>query len=214
MVYHVMVIFSVLVARAVDRGFETRSGQTKDYKIGICCFSAKHAALRRKIKDWLAGNQDNVSERGDMSTNGLLFQCASIIQIWLSVLFLYKADLIIFSLKINLLSPWHSLKIAALALNNNHSLNIEVYAPSQKCAQSCVCVTGMDFVFFSTIFLLYFCLFSFYYKHVYLITSFSPFVSISLTNLCCTLGNTDGWHTMEQHFLFTFLLLLFSSLRF
>jgi hypothetical protein len=29
--------------------------------IGICCFSAKHAALRRKSKDWLARNQDNVS---------------------------------------------------------------------------------------------------------------------------------------------------------
>jgi hypothetical protein len=26
---------------AVDRGFEPWSGQTKDYKIGICCFSAK-----------------------------------------------------------------------------------------------------------------------------------------------------------------------------
>jgi hypothetical protein len=41
----------------VDSGFEPRSGQTKDYKIGICCFSAKHAALRRKGKDWLARNQ-------------------------------------------------------------------------------------------------------------------------------------------------------------
>ena len=29
-------------------------------KIDICCFSAKHAALRRKSKDWLARNQ-NVS---------------------------------------------------------------------------------------------------------------------------------------------------------
>ena len=38
------------------------SGQTKDYTIVICCFSAKHAALRRKSKDWLARNQDNVSE--------------------------------------------------------------------------------------------------------------------------------------------------------
>jgi hypothetical protein len=28
------------------------SCQTKDYKIGICCFSDKHAALRRKNKDW------------------------------------------------------------------------------------------------------------------------------------------------------------------
>ena len=40
--------------------FKPWSGQTKDYKIGICCFSAKHAALRRKSKDWLAQNQDNV----------------------------------------------------------------------------------------------------------------------------------------------------------
>jgi hypothetical protein len=39
---------------AVDRGFEPRSGQTKDYKIGMCCFSAKHVALRRKSKNWLA----------------------------------------------------------------------------------------------------------------------------------------------------------------
>ena len=36
--------------------------QTNDYKIGICCFSAKYVALRRKSKDWLARNQDNVSE--------------------------------------------------------------------------------------------------------------------------------------------------------
>ena len=43
----------------VDRGFEPRSGKTKDYIIGICCFSAKHAALRRKSKDWLARNQEN-----------------------------------------------------------------------------------------------------------------------------------------------------------
>jgi hypothetical protein len=35
--------------------------QTKDYKIGICCFSAKHTTLRRKNKDWLGRNQNNVS---------------------------------------------------------------------------------------------------------------------------------------------------------
>jgi hypothetical protein len=58
----------------VDRGFEPRSGQTNDYAIGICCFSAKHAALRSRSKDWLARNQDNVSEWSDMSTRGLLFQ--------------------------------------------------------------------------------------------------------------------------------------------
>jgi hypothetical protein len=55
------VMVSVLASSAVDRGFEPRSGQTKDYKIGICCFSAKHAALRRKSKDWLARIQNNVS---------------------------------------------------------------------------------------------------------------------------------------------------------
>ena len=50
---------SMLASSAVDHGFEPRSGQTKDYKIGMCCFSAKHAAFRRKDKaDWLARNQD------------------------------------------------------------------------------------------------------------------------------------------------------------
>jgi hypothetical protein len=34
------VMVSVLFLSVVDRGFEPRSGQTKDYKIGICCFSA------------------------------------------------------------------------------------------------------------------------------------------------------------------------------
>jgi hypothetical protein len=68
------VMVSVLASSAVDRGFEHRSGQTKDYKIGICCFSAKHTALRKKSKDWLARNQNNVSEWSDMSTHGLLFQ--------------------------------------------------------------------------------------------------------------------------------------------
>jgi hypothetical protein len=62
---------SVLAWSAVDRWFESRSGQTKDYLIGICCFSAKHTVLRRKRKYWLAQNQDNVF---DMSIRGLLFQ--------------------------------------------------------------------------------------------------------------------------------------------
>jgi hypothetical protein len=64
---------SVLASSAVDRGFEPRSGQTKDNETGMCCFSAKHAALRIKGNDWLARNQNNVSEWGDMSIRGLLF---------------------------------------------------------------------------------------------------------------------------------------------
>jgi hypothetical protein len=65
---------SVLASSVVDRGFDPRSGQTKDYKIGMCYFSAKHAALRRKNTYWLAQNKDNVSEWGDLSIRGLLFQ--------------------------------------------------------------------------------------------------------------------------------------------
>jgi hypothetical protein len=41
-------MISVLASSVVDRGFEPRSGQTKDYKIGICSFSAKHAAFKEK----------------------------------------------------------------------------------------------------------------------------------------------------------------------
>jgi len=61
------VMVSVLISSAVDR-------KTKDYKIGIYCFSTKHTAVREKRKEWLARNQDNVSEWGDRSTHRLLFQ--------------------------------------------------------------------------------------------------------------------------------------------
>jgi len=47
---HGGVMISVLDLGAVYYGFEPRSRQTKDYKTGMCCFSAKHAALRRKNK--------------------------------------------------------------------------------------------------------------------------------------------------------------------
>jgi hypothetical protein len=65
---------SVPGSGAVDRGVEPRSGQTKGCEIGICCFSTKYATLRRKNKDWLAPDQDNVSELDALSNRGLLFQ--------------------------------------------------------------------------------------------------------------------------------------------
>ena len=65
---------SMLASSVVDRGFKPRSGQTKDFKICIHCFSAKHTALRKKSKDWLARNQDNASEWGNKSIRVLLFQ--------------------------------------------------------------------------------------------------------------------------------------------
>ena len=64
----------MLASSEVNRRLEPKSGQTKDYKVGICGFSTKHAALRRKSKDWLIWNRDNVSEWGVMSIRGQLFQ--------------------------------------------------------------------------------------------------------------------------------------------
>jgi hypothetical protein len=41
-------------------GFKPRSGQTKDYKIGICCFSAKHAAFKEKEQILVQWDDDEV----------------------------------------------------------------------------------------------------------------------------------------------------------
>ena len=64
--------FSVLSSFTVDFGFEPEWDQSKTYVIGMCCFSAKHTALRSE--SLLARNQNKVSEWSDMSTYGLLFQ--------------------------------------------------------------------------------------------------------------------------------------------
>lgn len=50
--------------------------QTKNYKIGICCFSATHTVYEYRVREktWLAQNKDNVSEWSDVSISGLLFQ--------------------------------------------------------------------------------------------------------------------------------------------
>jgi hypothetical protein len=78
-----------------------------NYKSGICCFSAKHAALRRKGKGWLVRNQNNVSDWSDMSTHGLLFQWASTIK-FNSACWSRTNGPHIISLKINLFSHWYS----------------------------------------------------------------------------------------------------------
>ena len=51
--------------------------QTKDYQLVFVAYNAKHAELRKKSKDWLLRNQDNVSEWGDMYIRGLLFPLAN-----------------------------------------------------------------------------------------------------------------------------------------
>ena len=113
---------SVLASSVVGRGVEPRLGQIKYYKIGICCFSAMHATLRRKSKYWLARYQDNVSEWDDMSISGLLFHYKT----QLSMLVWYKVDLIIISLNIKI-------GLAMILLTNcrdgvkQQSLKIEKY---------------------------------------------------------------------------------------
>ena len=119
------VMVSALASKLVDHWLEPRKSHTKDYyDIGIRCFSANHPALRRKSKDWLARNQANVPQWDDMFIRGIFFQWGSNIKIQLSMLVWYRANIIIISLKIKLLSPWYSWKIAELAVNNNHSLNL------------------------------------------------------------------------------------------
>jgi hypothetical protein len=65
------VMVSVFTSREEDCGWSL-TNKTKDlYKIGIHSFAAKHTAYRSKSKDWLAQNQDHVSELSNMSTQGL-----------------------------------------------------------------------------------------------------------------------------------------------
>ena len=56
----------VLASDVVDSGFEARSGKTRDYKHGICCFCAKHTVLRSKRRDSMARNELYMSEWNDM----------------------------------------------------------------------------------------------------------------------------------------------------
>ena len=55
---------NVLAPSTVDRRFKPWSDQTKDYKIGICCFSAKHAAF-------------NLGERAKTGWLGIRIMCPS-----------------------------------------------------------------------------------------------------------------------------------------
>ena len=41
---------SVLASSAVVCGFNPRSDQTKNYKIGICCFSTKHSINEKELR--------------------------------------------------------------------------------------------------------------------------------------------------------------------
>ena len=93
----------------------------------MCCFFAKHAAIRRLSKDWLARNQDNVSECVDISIHELLFQWASIIKNTTKRVGLVQSGPYHHFIEINLFSPWYSWTIVELALSNNHSLTQSIW---------------------------------------------------------------------------------------
>ena len=50
----------MFASNAVDREFEPRSRQTKDYQNDNLCFSSMHAALSSTISDWLVLNRNNM----------------------------------------------------------------------------------------------------------------------------------------------------------
>jgi hypothetical protein len=106
------VMVSVLACSVVDCGFEPRSGQTKEYKICMCCLSAKHDALRRKSKEWLDRNHNTVPDLSDMSIHGRVFQWTSSIKIqgcWSSSMWTSSSS--------NLFSPfWSTILFVPLTL--------------------------------------------------------------------------------------------------
>jgi hypothetical protein len=76
----------VLTSGTVDRGFQPRSGQTKDYKTGINFFYANHTQLRRNSTERIARYQDNVSKCGGMSIHVCCFSELALYKIQLSML--------------------------------------------------------------------------------------------------------------------------------
>jgi len=57
---------------AVNRELNAGSGQTKNYKIDICCLSAMHAALQRKSKDWnmtILHNNHSLTTKWNLSSD-------------------------------------------------------------------------------------------------------------------------------------------------
>lgn len=90
-------IVSVLAVSALGPGFENRLSQTKDYESGFCCFPAKYTHLRRKkIKDWLTLNHENISQ----CPFELLFEWACTIKLHLCLFPWYKAVTITMSLNV------------------------------------------------------------------------------------------------------------------
>ena len=119
---------SVLASSAVDRGFELRSGHTRDYKIEMCFFSAKLAVLMSDNNDWLALNQLKASEWSDMSINELLFQWINTIKIQPSVFGLVQSGHHQNLIECSLFSRWYTETNVNLAWKHNHSFTIILFS--------------------------------------------------------------------------------------
>jgi hypothetical protein len=115
-VYWIATISNMIFYYMYQRGkFDSRSGQTKQYKIGMFCFSAKQATFVRSKDCSVRIMCMSIS----MSTCGMLFQWAR----------QYKNGIIWSSTKQTSSSSCHNAtcfsydmteKIAQLALNNSH----------------------------------------------------------------------------------------------
>jgi hypothetical protein len=134
---------------AVDRVFEPQSGQTKDYnKIGICCFSAKQAALRRKSKDWLARNQNNVSEWSDEiifwrfdssgSRNIRLLDNFPPKKLYVLSLLQYKPKL---SERVRNFSHWNNSSRVDISLHSD-TLNVKIWFHTEQQNTCLICFMG------------------------------------------------------------------------
>jgi hypothetical protein len=62
MMMMIMVMMMMMMMMMMMKMMMMMMIMAKDYKIGVLFFSAKHAALMSKSKDWLARNRVNVSE--------------------------------------------------------------------------------------------------------------------------------------------------------
>ena len=99
------VMVSMLASGLVDRGCESRSGQTIDYDFSICCFFAKHPTVRRQGKGYLA-------QWSYMSTNEFFAAVSWYYKYLAKCVGLVKCGHHHRLIRCNLFSPWYIWNIA------------------------------------------------------------------------------------------------------
>jgi hypothetical protein len=129
---------SVLASSAVGRVFESRSSQTKCYKICICCCFSMYAALRKKNKDWVVWLA-SMALWSDIPTHRRLNKWATTVTIQLSVLVWYKADIVIINLffAIKLEMVVISKSQVTFCLTSHHIITYWIYTPIQLHCRLC-----------------------------------------------------------------------------